>query len=312
MIDQIREALVIANPRAGRARSTLSARLDRARKILSDARIETEVKFTDGPGAAEGIAREAAGAARQMVIACGGDGTLNEVVNGLAGSHVPLALLPAGTANVLAKELGLPWNIERAAALIQASQLRRIALGSVTTHSQGGGKRYFLSVGGAGPDGAIVPAVSHGLKNHTGTLAYWAEGFRQLVRYKFPRFRVIVDGKSIEATLVVVGRTKHYGGPFKITTEADLYGTDFELMICTMRTRWLYLSYLPLLWTGRLRGARHTKFLHCSTVRCEPIGGVPAYLQVDGEGAGLLPAEFKIAPDALTLVVPPAGGRPLA
>lgn len=295
---------MIFNPSAGRATPARLRQLDNARRILSDAGITTEFAATDSPGNATELARKAVSDNRQMVIACGGDGTFNEVVNGLAGSHVPLALLPAGTANVMAKELTLPWNVERAAALITNGQHRRVALGRVTTESGSRSGRYFLSVAGAGPDGAIVYAVHAGLKKSAGILAYWAEGFRQLARYDFPRFRAILDDQVIDTTLIVVGRTKHYGGPFRITTEADLYSDQFELMLCTTRSRWTYLRYLTMLCAGRLRNRRHTIFTKAETVRCEPIDAGKSYVQVDGEAAGCLPAEFSIVPDALTLVVP--------
>lgn len=250
------------------------------------------------------MARNAVKSRMQLVIVCGGDGTLNAVVNGLAGSHVPLALLPAGTANILAKELSVSWNIERAAETIRRGTLRRIALGKVTTFDDGVHNRYFLSVAGAGPDGAMVHAVSDRLKRRTGMLAFWAEGLRQFASYRFPRFRVISGDQSLIGSLIVVGRTKHYGGPLRLTTGADLYGGYFELMICTTRSRLLYLAYLPLAFAGRMRWAPHTHFMRTTSVRCEPLDGDAAWLQVDGELVGHLPAEFNIVPDALTLVVP--------
>src|SRR5947209_6859476 len=234
MLQDIREAVVIFNPSAGRARA-LSRSLERARHILARQGIETELSLTTGPGAATEIARKAVRDQRQLVIACGGDGTLNEVVNGMAHSQVPLALLPAGTANVLAKEIGLPWNVEQASRLITGSSPRRIALGLATTTANGDRGRFFLSVAGAGPDGAIVNAVNLKLKARIGVLAYWAAGFQQLSR-NFAQFRVTVGSKVLDATLIVVGRTKSYGGPFRITTEADLYRDEFELLICTTRS----------------------------------------------------------------------------
>ena len=304
MPDSIRDALLIVNPTAGRARALHSGPLERARKILAQQRIESEVAPIDGPGSGRELARRAVRDRRQMVIVCGGDGTLNEVVNGLAGSTVPLALLPAGTANVFAKELGLPWNIERAASLIGGSRFKRIALGHVTSAELGGDGRYFLSLAGAGPDGVMVRAVNQSLKDRTGTIAFWIEGFRQLAVYRFPRFRVNFDNESCEATLIVAGRTKHYGGPIQITTGADLYGNDFELMLCSTNSRWKYLSYVPLLLAQRLRGIRDIRFLRAKEMRCEPIDAEPIWVQVDGEPAGRLPADFRIVSDALTLAVP--------
>src|SRR5437868_5308195 len=141
-------ALLIFNPRAGRAPAGHAGGLDRARKIMAAHGIESELALTTEPGSASELARQAVRQGRELVIACGGDGTLNEVVNGLAGSAVALALLPAGTANVLAKEIGLPWNIDRAAALVAGSARRRIALGTISTGSEPHQNRYFLSVGG--------------------------------------------------------------------------------------------------------------------------------------------------------------------
>jgi len=304
MPDPIRDALVIFNPTAGRARALHRGPLERARKVLARHGIESELTPTDGPGSGPEIARRAVRERRQMVIVCGGDGTLNEVVNGLAGSEIPLALLPAGTANVFAKEMGLPWNIERAASLIAGSRLRRVALGHVTASELGEGGRYFLSLAGAGPDGALVRTVNPGLKDRTGTIAFWLEGIRQLAVYRFPRFRVKVESGTSEATLIVVGRTKHYGGPLRITTRADLYGNDFELMLCTARSRWKYLSYMPLLLAGGLRRAGKIRFLRAAEMYCEPIDAEPIWVQVDGEPAGRLPATFRIVPDSLTLAVP--------
>ena len=304
LAEPIRDALVIFNPTAGRARRVGSTALARARKVLARQGIESELAPTDGPGSAPGLARQAVREQRQMVIVCGGDGTLNEVVNGLAGSSVPLALLPAGTANVFAKELGLPWDIERAALLIGNSRFRRISLGHVQAAELGREGRYFLSLAGAGPDGAVVRAVNPSLKDRTGTLAFWIAGFRQLTSYRFPRFRVKFANETAEATLIIAGRTKHYGGPLQITTRADLYGNDFEVMLCTTPSRWKYLSYLPLLLSGGLRRAHDIRFLRAAEMCCEPIDTEPVWVQVDGEAAGQLPAEFRIVRDALTLAVP--------
>ena len=304
MPEAIRDALLIFNPTAGRAHDLHTGGLDRVRKALARQGIDSELASTDGPGSAPELARRAVRERRQMVIVCGGDGTLNEVVNGLAGSTVPLALLPAGTANVFAKELRLPWNIERAASLITHSRFRRIALGHVAAEDLGEEGRYFISLAGAGPDGAIVRAVDQKLKRHTGTVAFWVEGFRQLALYRFPRFRVQIGNETAEVTLIIAGRTKHYGGPLQITTRADLYGNDFELMLCTTASRWKYLAYMPLLLAGGLRRAGDIRFLKSAEMRCEPIDGEPIWLQVDGEAAGRLPADFRIVPDALTVAIP--------
>jgi len=205
---------------------------------------------------------------------------------------------------VLAKELSIPWNLPRAAERIIRAKYRRIALGLAIPEESSGPPRYFLSLAGAGPDGAIVAAVRPEIKLRAGIIAYWHEGFQQLTRYTFPRFRTTIGDKSIDATLVVVGRTKHYGGPFKITTEADLQQPEFELAFVTTRSAWRYIAYMPLIWVGRLRGARHVHFCKATSLHCVALDSSPVLIQVDGEPAGRLPAEFRIVPDAITLAMP--------
>jgi len=305
---ELRNALLIHNPNAGGGGGGRRKELDVARKILATAGIEAELAETTGPGDATEIALRASNEGRQLVIACGGDGTLNEVVNGLArqqnGHRVPLALLPGGTANILAKELTLPWDIPQAAHRLIRGTVREIALGLATPVDEPEKARYFLSVAGAGPDGRITYAVDLELKARLGILAYWWQGAREALLYKFPRFNVKTKDQTIEASLVIVGRTKHYGGPFKITTEADLYEDQFELAVLTTQSGLRYLSYLPTLWFGDLRKTEGVHFLKADTLVCEPTDGEPVYAQVDGEPLSRLPVEFKIVPRALKLLIP--------
>jgi diacylglycerol kinase (ATP) len=301
---QERNAVLIVNPTAGGGRRV--PQLDKARRIFRDAGIETELQNTSAPGEATVMAFRAVEELRELVIVCGGDGTVNEVVNGLACSQVPLAVLPAGTANVLAKELGLPRSLPRAAERLVRAPYRRIALGLAIPEKSSGEPRYFLSVAGAVADGALVSAVRPEIKLKAGILAYWQEGLRQLTKYDFPMFRTSMAGNAIDidASLVIVGRTKHYGGPFKITTEADLLQPEFELAFVTTRSAWRYLAYLPLIWAGKLRGARYVQFFKTNSLQCESNSASHVQIQVDGEPAGRLPVEFRIVPDALTLAIP--------
>jgi len=312
MPDHIKDALLIYNPTSGRKRHRRFAEIERAVRILKETGISTELAPTTGPGTATKIARQAVEKHRGMVIACGGDGTINEIVNGLAKSDVPMALLPAGTANILAKELGIPWDIPHASRLIAGGTVRRIALGlaiasngrdSDIRPSEG---RYFLSVAGAGPDGAIVNGVHAELKKSTGILAYWLEGFRQLFQYNFPEMSIRSAGEERRATIIVVGRTVHYGGPFKITTGADLFQDQFEFLINSRRSRLGYLACLPALWLGTLREMKGIETWKATETVCEPANGEPVYAQVDGEPVGRLPIAFRIVPDALSIVTPAA------
>ncbi len=308
MTTDLRNALLIHNPNAGNGGSGRRRTLDAARHIFAAGGIQSELAETTGPGHATEIAQRAATEGRGLVIACGGDGTLNEVVNGLAaqknGHRVPLALLPGGTANILAKELDLPWDIPSAAEKLVRGTVKEIALGLATPVEEPEKKKYFLSVGGAGPDGMIVYSLDIELKARLGILAYWWQGARQVFSYKFPHFRVVIGDQKLDVSLAIVGRTKNYGGPFKITTGADLFEDQFEVMALTTQSGLRYLSYLPTLWMGNLRGTEGVHFHKADAVICEPLTKDPLYAQVDGEPLACLPVEFKIVPRALKLLVP--------
>ncbi len=298
---RFRNAALIYNPLSGRLRWKRQRDLDRATHLLDAYGIRIVRIPTTGAGSATALAREQVAAGRDLIIACGGDGTVNEVVNGMAGSRVPLALLPAGTGNVLAKELGLPWDIWRAAEYIPAGEVRRIALGRA-------GERYFICMAGVGVDANIVYRLSVKTKLSLGMLAYWIESFRQLLEYEFPLFSVRVEGQSFQAALLVVSRTKNYGGPVQLTRRADLFSDEFEVCLFQRRNRFLYLLYFLALQAGLLERFRDVRFLRTRRVEAQP-GNQRIQVQVDGELAGALPMDFVIVPEALSLLVPRSGGR---
>ena len=313
MPDGIKDALLIYNPTSGGNRHRRFSEVEQAARILKDTGISAELAPTTARSSATQTARDAVAQRRGMVIVCGGDGTVNEVVNGMAGSHVPLALLPAGTANILAKELGIPWDIPRAARLIAGGSVRRIALGLAETmnghHTEELPRegRYFLCVAGAGPDGAIVNGVDSDLKKRAGIIAYWTEGARQFFKYSFPEMDIFSGSHEQRATFVVIGRTAHYGGPFKITTGASLYENSFEILTNSKKSRFGYLVCLPALYFGRLRSMEGIKAWKASAATCQAAGNEPVYAQVDGEPIGPAPISFRIVPDALSLVIPAPG-----
>ncbi|MFZ0641495.1 MAG: diacylglycerol kinase family protein [Candidatus Acidiferrales bacterium] len=307
---EIHNAVIIYNPTSGRRRSRRLRAIEEAAQILKASGIDAQPLPTTCAGSATELARDAVQHGCEMVVVCGGDGTINEVVNGIAGSAAPLAILPAGTANILAKELGIPWNIPAAARLIASGKLARIALGEAVWRApekQGPSAsihRYFLCVSGAGPDGAIVHAIDTAHKLRIGILAYWLEGLRQFFTYPFPLFQVDSPEKRLAASLIVVGRTKYYGGPFRITTGASLFDDQFEIVAYSGRSRFRVVMCLPAIWLGRLHRVSGIHVWKTSRFTCRPIGNTEIFSQLDGEPASALPVEFSIVPDALTLVIP--------
>lgn len=302
--------MIIYNPTSGRNRSRRLHAIEEAARILQTSGIDARLLPTTRAGSATELARDAAQNGCGMVVVCGGDGTINEVVNGIAGTDAPLAVLPAGTANILAKELGIPWDIPAAARLIARGKLVRIALGLAQWHATETRapaiptRRYFLCVSGAGPDGAIVHAIDVAQKLRVGILAYWLEGLRQFFTYSFPPFTVESPEKTLNASLIVVGRTKYYGGPFRITVGASLFEDQFEVVAYTRRSRLGVLSCLPAIWLGRLHHVKGVEIWKTARFRCRQQDGADIFSQVDGEPASALPVEFSIVPDVLTLVLP--------
>ena len=238
-----------------------------------------------------------------MILAAGGDGTINEVAEGLIHSDVPLGILPAGTANVLAMEMKLGGRFERAAERLEECRPRRVSVGRLTCDG-GRVRRHFLLMAGIGLDAHIVYHVSAPLKARTGKFAYWVAGWSLLGR-PLPQIRVEANGRPHDCSFALLSKVRNYGGDFEIAREVNLFDDRFELVLFEGRTSTRYVKYLTGLALQRLQGMNGVTTLRtgCATFSC--LGEARAYVQIDGEFAGHLPAEATIVPDALTLLVPP-------
>jgi YegS/Rv2252/BmrU family lipid kinase len=256
---------------------------------------------TTGPGTAGDIACKAIGEGSELILAAGGDGTLNEVIQGMAHSAVPLGILPAGTANVLATEIGLGRNLERAVKIIPKCVTRRIALGRVDCGEK---KRYFLSMAGAGFDAQIVYNLASGLKEKLGKAAYWVAGFAHALE-RFPEFEIEIDGRArATGSFALASRVRNYGGDFEIARHASLSADRFEVVLFRGRYALPYFKYLCGMIAGRLEGMGGVSFQTGKEVRVFDPADRRIHIQVDGEYAGRLPATIVIVPGALTLLVP--------
>lgn len=287
-----RRALLILNPTAG-ARKRGRAR--RAVEALRGLGVEVAVRETACRGDAE---RYAAAATREdfdVVVAAGGDGTINEVANGLGRRSPPLAIVPLGTANVLACELGLPLGPEAAARVIAEAQPFPLFVGLANG-------RRFLQMAGAGFDAHVVEGVSPALKRRLGKGAYvWRTGV-ELARYAFPPLRVEVDGEPFEAASVIVAKGRFYGGRFVAAPSASPRRPSFEVVLFRRAGRIgalralaaLGLGRLPLLPEVEIRTAR----------RIVVTGAEHAPVQADGDVIGRLPARIDIGAERLWALRP--------
>lgn len=229
----------------------------------------------------------------------GGDGTINETVQGMAHSNVPMGVLPGGTANCLAMELGLGTRIERAVEKLAASEPVSIALGRITNVES----RYFVLMCGAGLDAAIVDEVSAPLKASTGKFAYWVAGLSQFRRY-VANMRIRVNGQEHECGFVLVSRIRNYGGDMEIATGASLRRDDFEVVFFQGKHPMRYAAYMIGVASRTVKRFPGVHTLHASSV--EILTSAPS--QVDGEFYGREIVKIDTVPNALTLLLPPTYG----
>jgi diacylglycerol kinase family enzyme len=241
------------------------------------------------------LAQKAVADKVDLVIAVGGDGTANEVACGLALSSVPLAILPCGTANVLAREIRLPDRILAAVDLIPHLKPMRIALGK-------GGNRYFVMMAGVGIDAEIIYDLRAAVKRAFGVAGFWLEALRHWTGYRFVPFSANVDGKPYDCTFAIIGRAAWYASGVKITPKAELGGNDFNVCLFKGKSRLDYLRYLSGVLAGTHPYFHDVRYLHGKLV--EMTSRFPVRVQMDGESAGVLPMTFEVVPDALTLLVP--------
>ncbi len=255
---------------------------------------------TERPGDASRLAREAVAAGFDVVAACGGDGTVNETINGLAGSETPLAIIPTGTVNVLAMELGIPLEPPDAVKLLGSGS------GNISWIDLGlAGDRYFGLMAGVGMDAAVVASLNPVMKKALKEAAFAVQGLGTYLTHEDPLFRVTTDERTVEGYFAVFGNSSNYGGAFGITPLADM--RDGLLDVCVLKDKSLVSTVWY--WVTALINAHitHPKVEYFRTERAviEAVEeGQEVLVQTDGEIAGKLPMECRVVPRALRVVVP--------
>jgi YegS/Rv2252/BmrU family lipid kinase len=261
---------------------------------------------TGAQGDARTLAARAASAGFATVVAAGGDGTANEVLNGIADvpnglAVVRLGILPLGTVNVFARELGVPRDVGGAVKTLAAGRERTIDVGRVDFTSGGRPeRRYFLQLAGAGIDSRSIERVSWTLKKKTGPFAYVA-AVLQVLPEKEPL--IILEGAgSISGELVLVGNGRFYGGSFPVFPSADMRDGLLDVCVFPKISLWSAIHVTAALLTGRLHRLRTVRRLQLASLRLSSASRV--VFQLDGENVGELPATFSVQPRALRVVVP--------
>ena len=290
-------ALIVFNPIAGQA-SSLEQDIIAACDVWREHGWTVDIRPTEGPGDGTRIAREAAAQGYDLVVAAGGDGTVNEVVNGLAGTQTALAALPAGTVNVWVREIGLPLQPRAAAEALLHAKVRAIDLGRA-------GDRYFLLMAGVGFDAAVTAEVHAREKRRLGIFAYLLRGYELAWRFQGTRVRIVIDGKVVRSRvlMVVLGNSQLYGGVLKVTARASM--DDGLLDVCIIKGTSLRSAPLRVLSILLQRYTLDPKieYHRARIVRIETGRGLP--VQVDGDHIGNTPMIFEAVPGALRALLPP-------
>jgi diacylglycerol kinase (ATP) len=288
----LRRILAVFNPAAGRQRRS---RFDRVVATLRGAGCIVAVKETTAPGHAETIARETAPDQFDVIVAAGGDGTINEIVNGLRGNPIALGVIPLGTANVLADEIGL----RRAPAVVA----RTLATGAIRPIHVGlCNDRRFVMMAGAGFDANVVNGVSLALKRRLGPLAYvWQAGYQAFVD-DFAGCEVTVDGVIYPSGSVVACNGRRYGGPFIAAPEASLTDDCFHVVLMQGRGWFNVARYGAALVLGRIAKLHDVRVVPGREVLVRGIAGRP--IQADGDIIATLPARIAVDPEPVRLVFP--------
>ena len=284
---------IILNPTAGRRKRGL---LDDVVARLRAAGADVTVELTQAAGHATELARAAARAGHaDVIVAAGGDGTINEVARGLLGQGVPLGIVPLGTANVLAIEIGLPLKAENIASMLLGGPAELIGTGLV----QG---EIFLLMAGIGFDGEIVHGIDPKLKRLWGKGAFIWSGFKTWMSGPGRDISLVVDGRERHAAWAIVTNARHYAGPFVLSRKAKITEPGLTLFLFRKKSRLAFAVYLAALGLGLVERLRMVDVLPARVIEFRGPAGLA--VEVDGDERGYLPQRIEQGTQFLRMVVP--------
>ena len=284
------KTLVILNPAA---RSDKASRLRERIALLSGG---APMRLTSEAGDARDIAAEAVREGFEVIIAAGGDGTLNEVVNGIGGAPVRLGILPVGTMNVFATELGIPQgNLERAWSIIEQGNVVEVDLPKAND-------THFIQLAGVGLDAEVVRKTTADSKKALGPLSYLLT-LVQVAAHKPSRVVLEAEGGRIrEGSFALIGNGRLYGGPFPVFQRASLFDGLLDVLVFQNQSHWDVVRYFQAIAFGTHPQLPDVEYFQTSTLRVTSSGDVP--VELDGEVAGMLPCLFSVSSQKLRVLAP--------
>jgi diacylglycerol kinase family enzyme len=316
----MRRALLLYNPESGRRRSRRLADVQAAATAFQSAGVEPVLEPTHGPGSAAQQARQAITRGCDGVIVCGGDGSVHEVLPAVVGTPAALGVIPLGTGNGLAHDLGLPTNPVLAARLLALAATRPTALPRVEyTRLDGARDNRFCIVGaGVGADAQLVYRLTLAFKERWGMAAYYAEATRQWLTHSFPLFTAEFRGpdgqtRREQVSQVLAIRITWFGGLLRnLAPGAALIRPDFQLVLFKTRSRLSFLRYMMGVWTNRPYAGPDIEILPATECRCSEIdnrqsaigNSVRIYAEGDGELLGTIPVSIAMSNETVNLLIP--------
>jgi len=292
----VTSTVVIVNPTAGNVDASRDWH-DRLKSIVRDC----PIRVTSHPGEAEVIARQAVEEGFSRIVAAGGDGTVNQVANGIAGSNAALGLLPLGTVNVLAMELGLPsTDLERCWEIIRGTHIRLVDLASAN-------KKHFVQLAGVGLDAQVVKETSLALKRSFGPLSYLISA-AQIAARQPPKLSIQSEDSPVdEGSFVLIGNGRLYGGPFPFFKHAVINDGLLDVVVFKRLGYLEIVKYLQdVVFSSDIR-APEIEYFQSRRIRITSEQDVP--VEVDGELAGNCPVDFRIKKKALRVLAPAVTSR---
>jgi diacylglycerol kinase (ATP) len=297
--------LIVYNPAAGQS-PNLTAMLDRVAELWRAGGWRVDIAATTAPGDATRKAERAARDGYHAVIAAGGDGTVNEVMNGLIGTDTALGTLPLGTVNIWAREMGLPMDMLKAAANLAKSDLTKIDVGMA-------GNRYFLLMAGIGFDAAVTATVKSHEKKRLGAMAYIKQAIQIAWEFRGVRLKLKLDGKRIRGKIlmVIIGNSQLYGGVIKFTAHATI--DDGLLDVCVIKGQGMLSAPRRLIsiFARHYNRDPQVQYYQAKQIEIRAQRGKLLPVQVDGDYLGKTPMNFRSIPDSLWILVPPNADRSL-
>jgi diacylglycerol kinase (ATP) len=313
----MKKAILIYNPSSGQKRARRAEKIARAAEVFRAAGVEAETCATTGAGSAIRQTQQSVVAGFDTIIACGGDGTVNEVLNGLMligpGEGVALGVIPLGSGNLLATDLNLPRNPETAARVLLACKPKELHPGVISYETKAGPqRRWFIVAAGVGADAELMYHTAVGAKERFGMYAYFLEMARMTFRHHLAMFQVewqAADGerRTANASLVMAVRANRFPGVlWRVRLGGGLARNDYRLMLFQTDKVRHFLNFFASVASGWNWKVPQVEVVYSTSLRCTPLASHAAtiHCEADGELLGTLPVEVSIEPRTFRLLMP--------